>query len=76
MLEGDDHDLRTISLAGQPDEDHAGLGDYATMLRGALVGERRHFATIDDIVAGWRVVDPIAAHRPAVQPYEPGSSGP
>lgn len=76
VLEGDDHDLRTISLAGQPDEDHAGLGDYATMLRGALVGERRHFATIDDIVAGWRVVDPIAAHRPAVQPYEPGSSGP
>ncbi len=75
MLDGDDHDVRTIALTGRPDDDHDGLGDYATMLRSALTGDRRHFATIDDIVNGWRVVDPIAAHRPEVQQYEPGSSG-
>lgn len=76
VLDGDDHDVRTIALTGRPDDDHEGLGDYATMLRSALLGERRHFATIDDIVHGWRIVDPIAAHRPAVRTYEPGTSGP
>jgi glucose-6-phosphate 1-dehydrogenase len=72
----DDHTTRTMILAGRPDSDHDGLGDYATMLRGALHGERRHFATIDDILAGWRIVDPIAEHRLEVEPYEPGSTGP
>lgn len=76
VLGGDDHEVRTIALTGRPDDDHEGLGDYATMLRGALLGERRHFATIDDIVNGWRIVDPIAAHRPAVRRYEPGRAGP
>jgi glucose-6-phosphate 1-dehydrogenase len=77
VVDGDDHRVGTISLAGRPDADHDGLGDYATMLRSALLGERRHFATIDDILAGWRIVDPIGgARRPAVTPYEPGSSGP
>ena len=76
VIAGDDHGVRSITLAGRPDDDHEGLGDYATMLRGALRGERRHFATIDGILAGWRVVDPIAEHRPAVQRYEPGTNGP
>lgn len=75
VLDGDGHGTRTITLAARPDEDHDGLGDYATMLRGALHGEHRHFATIDGILAGWRVVDPIAVQRPALQTYEPGSNG-
>lgn len=70
------HGIRSITLAGRPDSDHDGLGDYATMLRGALHGERRHFATIDDVLAGWRIVDPIGEHQPEVQPYEPGTAGP
>ncbi|MFP5488927.1 MAG: hypothetical protein ACLGHQ_11550 [Acidimicrobiia bacterium] len=76
VLDGDGHTTRTITLAGRPDDDHGGLGDSATMLRGALVGERRHFATIDGILAGWRVVDPIARARPEVRRYEPGAAGP
>ena len=74
--DGGDHATHTIVLAGRPDSDHDGLGDYATMLRGALHGERRHFATIDDILAGWRIVDPIAEHRPEIRPYEPDTRGP
>lgn len=76
VLDGDGHAIRTITLTGRPDDDHGGLGDYATMLLGALTGERRHFATIDGILAGWRIVDPITARRPEVLPYAPGSSGP
>ena len=76
MLDGDGHGTRTITLAGRPDAEHGGLGDYATMLHGALHGERRHFATIDGILAGWRIVDPIARHRPDVRRYEPGTRGP
>lgn len=76
VLEGDDHDVGSITLAGRPDDDHGGLGDYATMLHGALVGDRRHFATIDGILAGWRIVDPIGDRRPELVTYEPGSAGP
>jgi len=76
VLDGDDHDVGSITLAGRPDDDHGGLGDYATMLLSALVGERRHFATIEGVLAGWRVVDPIAEQRPEVQRYAPGSAGP
>ncbi len=71
-----DHGLTPIVLAGRPDDRHDSLGDYATMLRSALDGERRHFATIDDILAGWRVVDPIRRDRPPLQSYAPGSRGP
>jgi glucose-6-phosphate 1-dehydrogenase len=77
VLDGDgEHDVRTIRLAARPDDRHDGLSDYATMLRGGLRGERRHFATIDGILAGWRVVDPIGHDRPEVERYTPGSSGP
>ena len=76
VIAGDDQGTRAITLAGHPDDDHEGLGDYATMLRGALRGERRHFATIDGILASWRVVDPIAEHRPDIELYEPGTDGP
>lgn len=76
VLEGDDHGVGTLLLAGRPDDDHGGLGDYATMLRSALLGERRHFATIDGILAGWRIVDPIGERRPELQSYERGSAGP
>lgn len=73
---GGDHDVRTITLAAPPHADHDGLGDYATMLRSALRGERRHFADIESILAGWRIVDPIFDRRPEVRPYPPGSTGP
>lgn len=76
VLEGAEHDVGTITLDGRPSDDHDGLGDYATMLRSALLGERRHFATIEGILAGWRIVDPVAEHRPDPVPYEPGSTGP
>lgn len=76
VLGGDDHGVRTLVLAGRPDDDHGGIGDYATMLRSALLGERRHFATIEGILAGWRIVDPISDRRPELVPYEPGTTGP
>lgn len=76
VLAGEDHEVEPVTLAARPDDDHDGLGDYATMLRSALRGERRHFATIDGILAGWRIVDPISRRRPDVRRYAPGSSGP
>lgn len=76
VLDGDGHGIRTIEVAGRPDDDHGGLGDYATMLLSALNGERRHFATIDGILSGWRIVDPIRRRRPEVVRYARGSRGP
>jgi glucose-6-phosphate 1-dehydrogenase len=76
VLDPDDHQPAVMTLAARQDEHHDGLGDYATMLRDALHGERRHFATIDGILAGWRIVDPVLRDRPEVIPYEPGTSGP
>lgn len=76
VLDPDGHGATSVTLAAPQQERHDGLSDYATMLRGALHGERRHFATIDGILAGWRVVDPVLSDRPAVVDYRPGTLGP
>ncbi len=55
---------------------HGSLGDYATMLAGALSGDQRHFAQIHDIVRAWEIVDPILGREVQPSVYEPGSRGP
>jgi glucose-6-phosphate 1-dehydrogenase len=72
----DAHDVVPTTLTACAPTGHGELGAYATMLAGALAGERRHFARIDDVVAAWRVVDPLRAAALAPQPYAPGSMGP
>jgi glucose-6-phosphate 1-dehydrogenase len=56
--------------------EHGELGDYATLLDDALDQSGRHFAQIDDIVAGWRIVSGITVSDPELCMYERGSSGP
>lgn len=77
VLDPDDrsHGLReAVTCIAVPD-DHAALGDYATMLDNALSGSQRHFAQLADVVEGWRIVTP--AHIGAEpEPYAPGSAGP
>jgi len=55
---------------------HEELGDYATLLDDALGQSSRHFAQIDDIVAGWRIVSGITIRGAEPCVYEPGSRGP
>jgi glucose-6-phosphate 1-dehydrogenase len=76
MLDPDEHELRTTRVSTSTSERHGELGDYATMLVNALDGEHRHFATIDSVLAGWRVVDPVLADPPPLRNYEPDDHGP
>ncbi|NNE11052.1 MAG: glucose-6-phosphate dehydrogenase, partial [Ilumatobacter sp.] len=74
--EGDDHGTRPVRLTACAPDDHGELGDYATMLHGAMTGDHRHFARIDGIVAAWRVIDPIQAAELRPERYAKGSMGP
>ena len=56
-------------------DDHGELGDYAVMLDNALAGATRHFARIDDVVAAWRIVEPLHAGPKELVSYEPGTDG-
>jgi glucose-6-phosphate 1-dehydrogenase len=64
----------TVEVCGPVD--HGRLGDYAVMLDNAMSGDPRHFAHIDDVVASWRIVDPLNAAVLDLLPYEPGTDGP
>ncbi|WP_051063240.1 hypothetical protein [Ilumatobacter nonamiensis] len=54
---------------------HDGMDAYATILDGAISGDRTHFATIDDVVAAWDVSAPLAA-RDRLVPYPHGGPDP
>ncbi|MEZ5228465.1 MAG: hypothetical protein R2710_17875, partial [Acidimicrobiales bacterium] len=68
-VDGERTDLVACAPTGHPaDEagDHRGakrgeviLGDYATMLAGAIDGDQRHFAQIADIVRAWEIVEGV-----------------
>ncbi len=55
---------------------HRPLGDYATMIAGALAGDRHHFASIDGVIEGWRIVAQLTGDDQVVHPYAQGSAGP
>lgn len=63
---------RTAVVCGP--EQHPELSEYAVMFDDVMNGDGRRFASIDDVVAGWAVVDGI--ERGNVVTYEPGSRGP
>ena len=76
VLDTESHDATATTVYACGPTDHGELGDYAVMLDNALSGATRHFARIDDVVAAWRVVAPIAAAGDRLQVYRPGTSGP
>ncbi len=76
VLDPIEHSVRPTRLAACAPSDHGRLGDYATMLAGALRGDQRHFAGIDGIVAAWRVVDPLRRAGLVPDRYPSGSMGP
>ncbi|SDQ12449.1 glucose-6-phosphate dehydrogenase [Quadrisphaera sp. DSM 44207] len=49
---------------------------YAALLLDVLRGNRALFTSAAGLREAWRVVDPLLAHRPPVQPYAPGTWGP
>ncbi|MEZ5379535.1 MAG: hypothetical protein R2733_23745 [Acidimicrobiales bacterium] len=85
-VDGERTDLVACAPTGHPaDEagDHRGakrgeviLGDYATMLAGAIDGDQRHFAQIADIVRAWEIVEGVLDSGARPESYEPGSWGP
>ena len=61
VLEPEGHEVRPTTLVACGPDRHGGLGDYATVLDGALAGDHRHFARVDGIEAAWRVVERVRA---------------
>ena len=49
---------------------------YELLLGAALAGDPLLFARRDEVEEAWRIVDPVIADAPALQPYAPGSWGP
>ncbi len=49
---------------------------YQRLLGDAIHGLRELFGREDIVDAQWRIVEPILAHPPPCQEYEPGSWGP
>ncbi len=76
VLDAETHGVRPTTMWACGPSDHGALGDYATMLAGALAGDHRHFAKIDDIVAAWDIVAPILDRDLEPLPYAPGTDGP
>lgn len=76
VLDPESHGVRATTMWACGPSDHGVLGDYATMLAGALAGDHRHFAKIDDIVAAWDIVAPVLEREIDPLPYAPGSYGP
>jgi len=72
----DAHDLSPGVLRSTTLSTASGLGDYATMLEGAMTGDQRHFARIDDTLAAWGIVAPLLSRDGAPEPYQHGSMGP
>lgn len=76
VLDTDSHEPKVSTIHACGPEDHDDLGDYAVMLDNALDGGTRHFARIDDVVAGWRIVAPLHREQIELQTYQRGSDGP
>ncbi|WP_370881856.1 glucose-6-phosphate dehydrogenase [Nakamurella flavida] len=63
-----------LVLAELPDSD--ALQPYVRLIHDVLAGERGLFTRSDGLAATWKVLGPLLADRPEVQPYAPGSWGP
>jgi glucose-6-phosphate 1-dehydrogenase len=49
---------------------------YETLLQGAMMGDRSHFARQDAVDETWRIMQPALDAPPKIEIYEPGSWGP
>ena len=49
---------------------------YEVLLRAAIVGDAKRFTRQDSVEQCWRVMAPLLAAPPPVQPYSKGSWGP
>jgi glucose-6-phosphate 1-dehydrogenase len=76
VLDATAHAMTTATLTACRPDGHGRLSDYAVMFDSALDGDRSHFATIDEIVAAWRVVEPVLDLDRPPTVYEPGGPGP
>jgi glucose-6-phosphate 1-dehydrogenase len=55
---------------------HSPLPAYGALLRDVLTGDRSLFTTPEGLATAWAAVEPVLAHRPAVESYPAGSWGP
>jgi glucose-6-phosphate 1-dehydrogenase len=58
---------------------HAGehvAAPYEVLLHDAMIGDSTRFKRQDGVEEAWRVMDPLVAAPPPVEPYEPGTWGP
>ena len=69
------HTAKPTTVYACGPDDHGELGDYAVMFDNALAGATRHFARIDDVVAAWRIVEPLHTGPKSLITYEPGTDG-
>ena len=72
-LDPNTHGAVTSVACTPTDTDHGALDAYATLLADALVGERRHMSSIDEILESWRIVDPILRTADDLRRYAPGT---
>ena len=49
---------------------------YVTLLLDALEGDQTLFVHHDEVIASWKLFDPVVAKAPAVRPYPVGDWGP
>ena len=72
-LDLDVGDVR-LQLADLPSGDP--LPPYVRLIHDVLMGDRSLFTRPDGLEQVWRTAQPLLDHRPAPQPYAPGSWGP
>jgi glucose-6-phosphate 1-dehydrogenase len=71
-LDPDTHGVVTGRARLDLAADHGALDAYAVVLHDALCGERRHMASIDEIVECWRIVEPVLGEPRELVVYPPG----
>ncbi|MFN3216261.1 MAG: glucose-6-phosphate dehydrogenase [Acidimicrobiales bacterium] len=76
VLDARSHGITSTTLTACRPHGHGRLSDYAVMFDSALDGDPSHFATIDEIVAAWKVVEPVLDLDRAPVVYQRGSGGP
>lgn len=76
VLDAATHATTTAAMTACRPDGHGRLSDYAVMFDSALDGERNHFATIDEIIAAWKVVEQVLDLDRTPEVYRPGGPGP
>jgi len=75
-LDPSTHGTVTTTACAPIDAEHGERDAYAVVLGDALAGSRRHMSSIDEIVACWKIVEPILGTPRDLQTYRRGSRGP